>query len=122
MKIISVFNNKGGVGKTTLTFHLAHALGEMGYRVLLMDLDPQCNLTILSLDMEAIHDIWAIEDAFIDDFDAARKATSKETYGRALSELRSIHFLLKPTEDGTAELAQVKWTTFVRQPEPRLKV
>jgi cellulose biosynthesis protein BcsQ len=88
MKIISVFNNKGGVGKTTLTFHLAHALGEMGYRVLLMDLDPQCNLTILSLDMEAIHDIWAIEDAFIDDFDAARKATSKETYGRALSELK----------------------------------
>src|SRR5712671_22277 len=45
MKIISVFNNKGGVGKTTLTFHLAHALGEIGYRVLLMDLDPQCNLT-----------------------------------------------------------------------------
>jgi cellulose biosynthesis protein BcsQ len=106
MKIISVFNNKGGVGKTTLTFHLAHALGELGYRVLLMDLDPQCNLTILSLDMESIHDIWAIEDAFIEDFDAARKATSKETYERVLSELRSIHFLLKPTEDGTADLSK----------------
>ncbi len=30
MKVISVFNNKGGVGKTTLTFHVAHALAEMG--------------------------------------------------------------------------------------------
>jgi cellulose biosynthesis protein BcsQ len=30
MKIISIFNNKGGVGKTTLTYHLAHILAEMG--------------------------------------------------------------------------------------------
>nr|WP_279628664.1 ParA family protein [Caballeronia pedi] len=41
MKTISVFNNKGGVGKTTLTFHLAHAFAEMGLRTLLIDLDPQ---------------------------------------------------------------------------------
>ncbi len=104
MKIISVFNNKGGVGKTTLTFHLAHALGEMGYKVLLMDLDPQCNLTITSLTMEDIHDIWAKEDPFIDDYNAAREAAPRESYQQSLDELRSIHFLLKPTEDGTAEL------------------
>src|SRR6516162_1956634 len=106
MKIVSVFNNKGGVWKTTLTFHLAHALGEIGYKVLLMDLDPQCNLTIFSLDMEDIHDIWSIEDPFIDDFGAARNATPSDTYKGALNDLRSIHFLLKPTEDGTAELAK----------------
>jgi cellulose biosynthesis protein BcsQ len=47
MKIISVFNNKGGVGKTTLTFHLAHALADLGKRVLLIDLDTQCNLSML---------------------------------------------------------------------------
>lgn len=45
-KFISIFNNKGGVGKTTLTWNLADALGEKGKRVLLIDLDPQCNLSI----------------------------------------------------------------------------
>jgi cellulose biosynthesis protein BcsQ len=33
--IVTVFNNKGGVGKTTLTYHLAHALGDLGKKVLL---------------------------------------------------------------------------------------
>ena len=40
MKIISVFNNKGGVGKSTLCFHLACTLNEMEKSVLLVDLDP----------------------------------------------------------------------------------
>jgi cellulose biosynthesis protein BcsQ len=42
---ISVFNHKGGVGKTTLTMNLTSALADMGRRVLLVDTDPQCNLT-----------------------------------------------------------------------------
>jgi cellulose biosynthesis protein BcsQ len=42
---LSVFNHKGGVGKTTLTMNLASALADMGRRVLVVDTDPQCNLT-----------------------------------------------------------------------------
>ena len=103
-QIVTVFNNKGGVGKTTLTYHLAHALGELGKKVLLIDLDPQCNLTIFSMTMEAIHDIWVAEDQFIDDFDAARKATTEAHFGLMLSSPRTIHFDLKPAEDGTAEI------------------
>lgn len=106
-KIVTVFNNKGGVGKTTLTYHLAHALGEIGKKVLLIDLDPQCNLSIIALQMEDIHEIWTPEDRFIEDFAAYRATVGETSFGRAISTPRSIHFLLKPTEDGTAELEKL---------------
>lgn len=48
-KIISLFNHKGGVSKTTTTFHLAHMLTMLGKKVLMVDADPQCNLTGLTL-------------------------------------------------------------------------
>ena len=48
-KLISVFNNKGGVGKSTICWNLADALGRRHKRVLLIDFDPQCNLSIAML-------------------------------------------------------------------------
>ncbi|MFH1661858.1 MAG: AAA family ATPase [Candidatus Falkowbacteria bacterium] len=42
-------NNKGGVGKTTLSYNIAVKFSEMGYKTVLVDLDPQCNLSRLSL-------------------------------------------------------------------------
>lgn len=47
-KLIFV-NNKGGVGKTTLAFNCAVAFAEQGYKTVLVDLDPQCNLTRLAM-------------------------------------------------------------------------
>lgn len=44
-KIISVFNHKGGVSKTTTTFNLGWKLAQQGKRVIMVDGDPQCNLT-----------------------------------------------------------------------------
>ena len=37
MKIVSIFNNKGGVGKTTYMFHVAHLIAEHGKKVLMVD-------------------------------------------------------------------------------------
>jgi len=48
-KIISIFNNKGGVGKTSLCWNIADSLGRKGKKVLLIDFDPQCNLSIAVL-------------------------------------------------------------------------
>ncbi|MBU2523587.1 AAA family ATPase [Patescibacteria group bacterium] len=42
-------NNKGGVGKTTLSFHCGIEFAKKGYKTVLIDLDPQCNLTLLTL-------------------------------------------------------------------------
>lgn len=105
MKVISVFNNKGGVGKTTLTYHLGHALSEMGYKVLMLDADPQCNLTIFSLDQETIHHIWESEDEFIDEgFESAKEKLSSAEFVKLNEAPRSLHYLLKPTEEGTGDL------------------
>ncbi|EGJ29538.1 MULTISPECIES: AAA family ATPase [Moorena] len=43
--LISLFNHKGGVSKTTTTFNLGWALTDIGKKVLIVDGDPQCNLT-----------------------------------------------------------------------------
>lgn len=49
MKKIVLFNHKGGVSKTTSTFHIGWMVAEMGHKVLLVDADPQCNLSALFL-------------------------------------------------------------------------
>ena len=54
---LAVFNHKGGVGKTTLTMNLAAALASKGRRVLLVDSDPQCNLTSYLLDDQVVDDL-----------------------------------------------------------------
>jgi len=58
MKTIALFNNKGGVGKTSLVYHLAWMYAELGLPVLAADLDPQANLTSMFLDEERLEEPW----------------------------------------------------------------
>lgn len=59
MKTIAFFNNKGGVGKTSLVYHLAWTYVGMGRRVLIVDLDPQSNLTAMCVSEERLEELWS---------------------------------------------------------------
>ncbi|MBP8805285.1 MAG: ParA family protein [Kofleriaceae bacterium] len=59
--VVTFFNNKGGVGKTSLVYHLAWMYALQGTRVLVADLDPQANLTALLFDEDDIERLWEPE-------------------------------------------------------------
>ncbi len=61
MRTIAFFNNKGGVGKTTLVYHIAWMMAELGHDVLAADLDPQANLSSMFLDEERLEELWPEE-------------------------------------------------------------
>ena len=62
MITLALFNNKGGVGKTTLAYHLAHMMSRMGFSILTIDLDPQSNLTAAFMDEEKLEALWQERD------------------------------------------------------------
>lgn len=61
MRTITFFNNKGGVGKTTLVYHVAWMCAELGQRVLAADLDPQANLTTMFIEEDRQAILWPEE-------------------------------------------------------------
>jgi len=83
MKSIAFFNNKGGVGKTTLVYHLAWMIADQGHSVLAVDLDPQANLTSMFLQEDRLEELWP---------DGAHPQT--------------IYGALQPIIDGTGDVAE----------------
>jgi chromosome partitioning protein len=63
--IIAFFNNKGGVGKTSLVYHLAWMLRDLGHSVLAADLDPQSNLSSAFISEDQLENLWNDEKSTI---------------------------------------------------------
>jgi cellulose biosynthesis protein BcsQ len=86
-KRIALYNHKGGVGKTTLTVNIASALAKAGKRVLLIDADPQCNLTSYLVESDVV-------DSWLDNSDTDSGIT--------------IWSAIKPVVEATGQVRDVK--------------
>ena len=93
-KIISLFNNKGGVGKTTYLYHLAHCLAARQKKVLMVDCDSQCNLTAYALSDQAIEKAWKQDGNSIYRLIEPVARAIGDIYNRAPTQMREHLFLL----------------------------
>ncbi|MCL4821154.1 MAG: ParA family protein [Vicinamibacteria bacterium] len=85
MRTVAFFNNKGGVGKTSLVYHLAWMYAELGVSVLAADLDPQANLTAMFLPDDRIEGLWP--------------ASGRE---------RTVYGAVRPLLEGTGDVAELE--------------
>lgn len=84
--VLTFFNNKGGVGKTSLVYHLAWMFSEMGKRVVAVDLDPQANLTSAFLPEETLEELW----------DSAEESPQGTTIFQCVKPLTEVGDILEP--------------------------
>lgn len=115
MKSIAFFNNKGGVGKTTLACNFAHYLGQNGHKTLVIDLDPQANATQLLLDDDQWYELYKdsstssektvlkvfenIREGYADDFTKTAKNLNLIPSKRFETEILPGHPSLSSIED-----------------------
>lgn len=84
--VLTFFNNKGGVGKTSLVYHLSWMLSQMGRKVVVVDLDPQSNLTSAFLSENQLEKLW----------DPDSKTDVANTIYRAIRPLTEVGDILPP--------------------------
>ncbi|WP_326797261.1 AAA family ATPase [Streptomyces sp. NBC_01808] len=104
MTSIALFNNKGGVGKTTLTYHLAHMIRRLGLSVLTVDLDPQANLTSMCLDETEIEELWENPSELINQgaVPAGLPGVGRVRSGQTIADA------VRPILEGTGDIAAIE--------------
>ena len=113
MKVIALINQKGGVGKTTSALNIASAFSQLGKRTLLIDADPQCDLSSSLgifdddekyniIDFFSTKELPAIEEIAIDENlflisgfnDLLEIRLKKDSFKKALSNLKGFDFVI----------------------------
>lgn len=101
---IALFNNKGGVGKTTLAYHLAHMFSRLGVTVLTADLDPQSNLTSMFLDESELEDLWGAPSGLIEQGAAIRTLPGSSPRADGA---KTVADAVRPIVEGLGDVAPV---------------
>lgn len=102
---VALFNNKGGIGKTTLAYHLAHMLQRLGHRVLAVDLDPQANLTAAFFDEDELEKLWRPDADFF--------GTEQPSLFTPTAQSRTIADSVRPILRGVGDIDVISPTTIV---------
>lgn len=100
---VALFNNKGGVGKTTLTYHLAHMLQRLGRRVLAVDLDPQANLTSAFLDEPELATLWGEPE--ISAWGTTQQTLVNVLFPRVTRDAGTVAASVRPIMEGLGDVA-----------------
>ncbi|MGS2587966.1 ParA family protein [Streptomyces hebeiensis] len=100
---IALISNRGGVGRTTLVYHLAHMISRLGLTVLAVDLDPQANLTSMCLDENEVEELRSRHAELIDQgvADAALSGTGRLPEARPD---RTVADAVRPILEGTGDV------------------
>jgi chromosome partitioning protein len=111
--ILTFFNNKGGVGKTSLVYHLSCMFAEQGFRVLAVDLDPQANLTAAFLNEDQLAALWADDAGVTTIFRSVKPLLDVGDYAPVAYQTMNTHLALIPGDlmlSGFEDALASNWT------------